>query len=189
MYSREEALEKYRRLVADVDALTTNLSACYRPYMVCRPGCWECCRHSLAVFPLEAVFLDRAIRGLTMTVRDALAEQYRTWLLDAMGEEPDVCPLLLQGTCAVYKKRPIICRTQGYPLWVEGEKGSFADACPLNFTTEEARLALSPERMVPLEEINIQLAIANLHFCRAQGITDAASGQRIPLRSLLQSVL
>ncbi len=189
MASREDALERYRQLVAHVDVLTSRLDSRYRSFMVCRAGCWGCCRHSLSVFPLEAVFLDRAIRNLPVMVRDVLKEQDRLWLLETGGEKEDGCPLLLQGFCAVYERRPIICRTQGYPLLIESEEGPAVDTCPLNFASAEARDTLCQEQLIPLEEINMRLALANLLFCRAQGIPDRESVQRISLRTLLQAAL
>lgn len=189
MVSREDVLERYRQLVAHVDALTSRLDSRYRSFMVCRAGCWGCCRHSLSVFPLEAVFLDRAIRNLPVVTRDALARLDRSWLLETDGEKEDGCPLLLQGCCAVYERRPIICRTQGYPLLIESEEGPAVDTCPLNFASAEARDTLCQEQIIPLEEINMQLALTNLLFCRAQGIPDREGVRRISLRTLLQAAL
>jgi Fe-S-cluster containining protein len=75
---------------------------------------------------------------------------------------PDRCPLLLDDRCLLYDARPVICRTHGYPLLVEGR----VDHCPKNFTslrTIESNLILD------LDAINTILAGVNIAFMKENG--------------------
>ena len=102
----------------------------------CGPGCDRCCHQRFGVFAVEAAPIRGALGELGR--RDpALRRRVR-----AQADDPayaDRCALLVDGRCAVYDARPIICRTHGLPLAVPVDPDVPAgphrvDHCPKNFT-------------------------------------------------------
>lgn len=179
-------IEPYRQLIESVDLLTARLSSRYAEHLVCRSGCSGCCHHHLSVFAVEAATVGAAIEALPEPLRVQLNEQARKTLeLEARGESA-ICPMLVDDRCSVYESRPMICRTQGLPLLIEAEDGEAeVDFCPLNFTDENAIADLDQDYLVPLDDLNLKLALVNLQHCRERGIADEASGQRMPMAEII----
>ncbi len=178
--------EPYRQLIEYADSLTAKLSSRYAEHLVCRSGCSGCCHHHLSVFSVEAATVRAGIEALPEPLRIQLNEQARKTLeLEARGQSA-ICPMLIDDRCSVYESRPMICRTQGLPLLIEAEDGEAeVDFCPLNFTDENAMADLDQDYLVPLDDLNLKLALVNLQHCREQGIADEASGQRIPMAEII----
>ncbi len=179
-------IEPYRQLIESVDLLTARLSSRYAEHLVCRSGCSGCCHHHLSVFAVEAATVGAAIEALPEPLRVQLNEQARKTLeLEARGQSA-ICPMLVDDRCSVYESRPMICRTQGLPLLIEAEDGEAeVDFCPLNFTDENAIADLDQDYLVPLDDLNLKLALVNLQHCRERGIADEASGQRMPMAEII----
>lgn len=179
-------IEPYRQLIESVDSMTARLSSRYAEHLVCRSGCSGCCHHHLSVFAVEAATVGAAIEALPEPLRVQLNEQARKTLeLEARGESA-ICPMLVDDRCSVYESRPMICRTQGLPLLIEAEDGEAeVDFCPLNFTDENAIADLDQDYLVPLDDLNLKLALVNLQHCRERGIADEASGQRMPMAEII----
>jgi Fe-S-cluster containining protein len=154
-----------KKLVQIVDAAFTDAAQRSGKWLLCRPGCTQCCvgvfainqldahrlREGLAV--LEAVAPQRAAR-LQERAREAvarLAGEYpgniATGVLDEgqiaehrfadfANDEP--CPALdpETGTCELYESRPMTCRTFGPP--VRSEEGlGVCELCFHGATDEE----------------------------------------------------
>jgi hypothetical protein len=67
-----------------------------------------------------------------------------------------------------------------------GDDGSEeVDWCPLNFTSENALDDLDENHLLPLDELNARLALANLLHCRGNGIPDASSGDRVNIADII----
>lgn len=176
----------YRQLIEQVDALTARLSSQYARHLVCRSGCSGCCHHHLSVFAVEAAAVREAVDALPESHRQRLEQQAGEVLDREARDEPTVCPMLVEDLCSIYAARPLICRTQGLPLLLEAEDGEAeVDFCPLNFTAPDAVADLDEAHLVPLDELNLQLALVNLQHCREQGIADDASGQRVPMANII----
>lgn len=120
-------LDEYDAVVAKVDAAVAAASATAE--LTCRAGCDSCCVSGLTVLPVEAASLVR------------FAEDHE---LDFAPKGQGHCVFLdVDGRCAVYAARPILCRTHGLPLRMPGEapRGSLrvltddVTVCSLNFTT------------------------------------------------------
>jgi Fe-S-cluster containining protein len=83
--------------------------------IACRQGCTYCCHSYVGVVPPEVFRLAAAIRKSSAP---ALAiEEVRARCRPLMGLEPMdrlgrklPCPLLIEGSCAVYADRPMVCR-------------------------------------------------------------------------------
>ena len=177
----------YREWIAQVDRMAAELSARYASHLVCRAGCSGCCGHHLSVFPVEGEAIREAVAALPAEVRARVRAQARAVEeREARGQEAG-CPMLIEDRCAIYDARPVICRTQGLPLLLGIEEGEAdVDFCPLNFTAPDAAEALEVEHLVPLEKLNLQLAVVNLAWCREQGIDPAAEPVRIRMSELAQ---
>jgi len=173
------AVTPYEQLMVQTDELTKALAARYTKHLVCRAGCSGCCQHHLSVFPVEAAHIKAAIATLPDELRARIEQQAHAVNEREAQGRPVACPLLVDERCAIYEARPLICRTQGLPLLLEAEDGEQeVDFCPLNFTAPDAVDDLDEQHLVPLDELNLKLALVNLHHCRTQGIPNAQSGQR-----------
>lgn len=111
----------------------------------CRPGCDTCCLPGLSVFEVEAASVREALAALPPALRERVREQGR-------AIERERCALLVEGRCAVYAARPLICRSHG--LAVVDEQGA-VDHCPLNYVEHEVPRA----SMLVLEALNRPLAV------------------------------
>lgn len=140
----------------------------------------------MSVFAVEAAAIGEAVDALPETLRQRLAQQARDVLGMEARDEPTICPMLVDDRCSIYAARPLICRTQGLPLLLETDDGEAeVDFCPLNFTAEDAVADLDEAHLVPLDELNLKLALLNLQHCREKEIADDASGQRVPMAEII----
>ena len=172
----------YQQFLQHINDLSERLHTHYAQHLVCRAGCSGCCHHHLSVFKIEANAIAEAVAALPEEMRQRVTEQAR----QMTDDEAVACPLLVNDRCSIYAARPIICRTQGLPLLLEAENGTpEVDFCPLNFTATDASVDLTEDKLVPLETINLQLAVLNLQHCRAQGISDEQSGERIKMSEVI----
>jgi uncharacterized protein len=172
----------YPQFLQHINDLSERLHARYAQHLVCRAGCSGCCHHHLSVFKVEADAIAEAVAALPDEIRQRVTQQAK----QITADERQVCPLLVDDRCAIYAARPVICRTQGLPLLLEAENGEpEVDFCPLNFTAANATDDLTEDKLVPLNQINLQLAMLNLQHCRAQDISDEQSGERIKMSEVI----
>jgi hypothetical protein len=169
-----QALALYRQLLERVDRFSAQVETQLAETLACRAGCDFCCRLE-AVFPVEAHAVCQALAQLPPATLAALSERR------AAGEE--VCPLLLEGHCAIYAARPLICRTHGLPLLLEEDGATRIDHCPLNFAGLES---LPGALVLQLEAVNQPLAAINQLFLRQPPAGWDLPGERIRLSELLR---
>ena len=164
------SLELYRQLIEGVDDLTSQLNERYQSHLQCGAGCSGCCQHHLSVFAVEAAGLTEAIAALPEAQQTRIRQQAIDVKEREAKGEPVACPLLVDNLCSVYESRPLICRTQGLPLLYEADDGAQEiDFCPLNFASDAAIAELQDEHLVPLDLLNLKLAMANVTYCQANG--------------------
>jgi len=97
----------------------------------CAEGCETCCHQRFSVFEVEAVPVREALAELAET-DPVLRQRVREQATDP--DHSDRCALLVDGRCAVYAARPMICRSHGLPVAIRGADGETElDCCPLNF--------------------------------------------------------
>jgi Fe-S-cluster containining protein len=168
-------LQNYTALVERIDAHTARVSDAYKDQMVCRKGCDSCCRF-LSLFPVEALSLAAAFERLAP--EDQAIVEARIRELDA-PENQDNCPLLIDRACMLYSARPVICRTHGFPIYIEKEEGSLVDFCPENF---KAAASFPKEALLSLEQLNTMLAAVNTHFL---SLLEGELPDRIPIDQAL----
>jgi Fe-S-cluster containining protein len=138
------------------------------------------------VFVVEAEEARAAIEGLPAPIRARVEEQAREVIKREARDEPVACPLLIDDCCSIYESRPLICRTQGLPLLIEAEDGEReVDFCPLNFTGAGAIDDLDEDHLVPLDALNLRLALLNLERAHETGLGDEASGERMKMADII----
>lgn len=167
----ENSFIQYRNFIAKADGFCAEITRKYSPHIRCRSGCSTCCCQNLSLLPVEFYFL-----------REGLEKDSETQAkLHAKAPGSDVCILLADDLCLLYDRRPIICRTHGIPLLITGEKGSWRDCCPQNFT--ELLINDLPESdLLHLERLNTILIAVNNQFAQAH---DLPPDKRIPLETIL----
>lgn len=154
----------------------------------CGTGCTDCCHHLFSIGEIEAAEISRAVRRLPADVRQVLIQQatlyeparheimLRHGYIQARGNLPApetrlACPALVDGRCAIYDSRPIICRKYGIPV-VDPTQPGRTFACELNFRRGEA---IDDSQLV-----TIQTGI-NERWTTLQWRYDQAGGRRAEL--------
>ena len=116
--------------------------------MECKKGCSKCCETDISVFEIEADRIREWFLSQEVEVKNKFKEEWQK-----PGDKKN-CTFLVEDSCTVYEARPLICRTQGLPLFLSSENS--LDYCPLNFTEG------NPEKSdwLNLERMNTLLSIA-----------------------------
>ena len=169
----------YIKLIEKIDLRSAEVHRQWRRHMACRKGCDGCCRH-IAVFPVEAAYLAKAVACLPAA--EATAVRIRARNTPADGP----CPLLIDGACQVYAARPLICRTQGLPLLIRRETDVQIDFCPLNF---QGITRLPSDIVTDLERLNDILAAVNIVFLKQVRPAVPIPGRISIAEALCQSLL
>ena len=151
------------RLVQIVDAAFAEAARRSGPWLLCRPGCAQCCLGEFAITQLDAQRLRRGLAELEQRAPErAAAVRERARQTVARGtpmSDDDPCPALdpQTGTCDLYAARPITCRTFGPPvrcesgdlgvceLCFEGATDREIAACEVEFDPADLEAALLDE--------------------------------------------
>jgi Fe-S-cluster containining protein len=141
-----------RKLIQIVDAALADAARRSGEWLVCRPGCTQCCVGVFAINQLDAVRLRQGladlentnpqqagrIRERARTSVERLSSEFpgnvKTGVLDEGPEADDrfaefandePCPVLdpKTGLCDLYDARPMTCRTFGPPVRSEDGLG------------------------------------------------------------------
>lgn len=141
-----------QKLIQIVDSALADATRRSGAWLVCRPGCTQCCFGVFSISQLDALRLSQglhelesrdpqragAIRRRAQAAIETLASAFpgdpKTGILaddedaevrfeDFANDEP--CPVLdpATGRCELYESRPITCRTFGPPVWSEDGLG------------------------------------------------------------------
>ena len=123
-------------LIHIVDAALAEAARKAGPWLVCRPGCAECCIGSFEIGNMDA---DRLRGGLAeLASRDparaaSIVERAKRFVgLPEDEADETACPALdpIAQTCELYESRPLTCRLFGPP--VRGTSGAIG-VCELCF--------------------------------------------------------
>jgi Fe-S-cluster containining protein len=134
---------------------------------------------------IEAAEISRFVKQLAAASRSLLESRARSYrpardatmkrhgYLDARGNLPSpetrlACAALVDGRCAIYDHRPLICRKYGMPL-VDPRQPGRVSACELNFQRGER---IDDQRLV-----EIQTGLSE-NWSQAQRDYDHAGGRR-----------
>jgi hypothetical protein len=125
-----------------------KISQKHATQMECKKGCSKCCKTDISVFEIEA---DRILEWFSALSE---SEQSRLKSLWATPHQAEHCAFLYDDQCTVYEARPLICRTQGLPLFLSTDNA--LDYCPLNFKAGDP----PKEDWLNLERMNTLLSFA-----------------------------
>jgi hypothetical protein len=168
---------RYRSLLEQLDAWTADARQRHPDVLPCRPGCTACCHGPFDISAADVLLLRETVAALPTERRALIAAQARdaarrqldlapTWqpphsvaalgeapfdaLCEALADEP--CPCLVDGLCAVYEGRPLVCRLMGLGLAAPDGR-VLANGCPIQseFPTY-ADLAPQPFDLAAFEE-------------------------------------
>lgn len=147
----EKYFEQYLLLRNKIDSLSKKLEVKHSKYMKCKAGCDMCCM-DYSVFPLEFHSILKDLESYDSKPQ-----------INKNGLEED-CIFLNKHKCAIYKSRPIICRTHGLPLLFMNDGGNWElSACELNFTEFDIG-SFSKENTFPQDIFNSKLFVLNQNF-------------------------
>ncbi len=144
-----EILFLYRNLIFKVDSHCQKLEKLYHEYLVCKPGCSQCCEVDRTVFPVEAYIVEQQL--LTLPLQ-------QIWKIKKLRKDDDeTCILLLKNRCLIYPVRPIICRTYGLPILYHEAERAFVDYCRLNFTQLPISYEFEEKNILDLNAFHAEL--------------------------------
>ena len=160
-----KSIQLYNSLIEKLNAHEVKLLKKYGEYISCTKGCSACCILE-SVFPVDAYVIYSAVASGEI--------DYKTLSFD---QTPGRCVFLKNELCSIYSARPVICRTHGYPVLVEGK----ADFCPENFIDIKS---INSEFILDLENLNKALASINIIFQREIEDYELFLKERITLKEL-----
>ncbi len=165
-----------RELIRIVDAALADAVQRSGHWLVCKPGCTQCCHGPFPISQLDAARLQTGLAELERT-DPARAEQVRLRAQDAVHRlstafpgdpktgvladdeeaqlafdefaDDEPCPALdpATGTCDLYAHRPMTCREFGPPVRIENEGPNAFSVCELCFQ------GASPQQVAACEMI------------------------------------
>ena len=120
-------------------------------WLVCRPGCTDCC---IGPFPITRLDAERLARGLAelTEIEPDRAERVRERARRALrtaAEDDEPCPALdpSSGSCDLYAWRPVSCRTYGPPVLIGEVREPPCVLCFVGASTAEIeRCRIEPDR-------------------------------------------
>ncbi|MEE2636876.1 MAG: YkgJ family cysteine cluster protein [Acidobacteriota bacterium] len=160
-----------RRLVALVDEATGRARDRAGPHLTCQAGCSPCCFGPFAITQLDAWRLRRGLNRLAETnvgrangvrrrahaaveTQSPVFPSGRVGLFATEAEEhrfyrqfeSSPCPALDpdSGACVVYEWRPLVCRTYGPPVRIDGDDFPPCPLCFTKATSDEVEAARQP---------------------------------------------
>ena len=128
-------------LIQIVDAAMAEAARRSGAWLVCRPGCADCCRGPFPITQLDARRLREGLSELELRDRERAArvrERARRAVAEAATDD-DLCPALdpSTGTCDLYAARPITCRIFGPPVRCGSEAVGVCELCFQGASDEE----------------------------------------------------
>lgn len=148
----DDPLKSYLALVEKVDAFFDRVAERYGDKIKCAPGCADCCRRIITLYPFEIERMMAAAAELDSAELKGVIQRSR----QAEGNLEAACPMLKEDRCLIYADRPIICRTHGLPMLVPGEDS--LSMCVYNLRGLEH---LDSDCVLDLKPVNQILATIN----------------------------
>ena len=149
-----------RELVQIVDAALAEAARRSGSWLICRPGCSQCCYGPFEITQLDAQRLKQGLAELTRTDSERAARVVaRAFAAATNGvEDDDPCPALDpgSGTCDLYAARPITCRAFGPPVRCESGVVGICELCFNGASEEEIQACLVDLDPHGLESILIE---------------------------------
>lgn len=163
------------KLIQIVDAALVDAARRAGEWLVCRPGCTQCCVGAFAINALDAARLGHGLRKLRRSDRqraDRVQLRAREYLARTISDFPgdpetgvlnrgevqpeafthfandEPCPALdpATGTCDLYDYRPMTCRVFGPPVRNEGGGLGICELCFRGATDQQiASCEMNPD--------------------------------------------
>ncbi len=114
-------LDTYQAVMADLESQIQPLQAEFSGQMQCQKGCSACCVDGFKIRYIEAVNLLQGFATASPDLAHAI--------LNNLKKTSASCPLLVDGSCALYQHRPALCRAFGLIIKLKNETAT----CNLNF--------------------------------------------------------
>jgi Fe-S-cluster containining protein len=126
------------QLVQIVDAAMAEAARKAGAWLVCRPGCAECCIGPFSITLLDAWRLRRGLSELDASDPER-AGRVRRRAGEAGGSDDEACPALDPDTltCDLYSSRPITCRAFGPPVRCGDDAVGVCELCFEGASEEE----------------------------------------------------
>lgn len=124
---------------------------------MCRRGCDACCRTRRTAWAVEVEAIRSYVSDLPAARQAAL--RVRRERADVVAGERCVF-LDDDGGCAVYAARPVLCRTHGPAVKLEGALAW----CALNFEGADAAELLDDDQVLDADRLNLMLLLVNQRF-------------------------
>ncbi len=168
-----ELLREYDAVVVKVDAAVAVAKDAAKDAVTCSAGCDSCCVDGLSVVAVEAAAIARFCD-----------ENDVDYVPKGFGH----CVFLdVDGRCAVYAARPLLCRTHGLALRMRGEptRGSLrvlendVSVCSLNYAQGQAA---ARAEILDATALLTLLTVVDARSRDAAGVDD----ERISLRALVE---
>ncbi|MGZ3789833.1 MAG: YkgJ family cysteine cluster protein [Bacteriovorax sp.] len=135
--------------------------------MACTEGCSKCCYTDISIFQVEGERIREWFNSQDEVKQSELKSAWKNPVQDK------ACAFLYDDRCTIYEARPVICRTQGAPLFLQEE--NVLDYCPLNFKEGDP----PKEDWLNLDRLNTLLSFA----AKTSGLE-----KRITLKKLKQEL-
>jgi len=117
-------------LVQIVDHALAEAARRSGSWLLCRPGCSQCCYGPFEITQLDALRLRKGLAELeSHDPHRAAAIRHRAQLPRFSDDDP--CPALdpQTGTCDLYASRPITCRCYGPPVLCDSGAIGVCELC------------------------------------------------------------
>jgi Fe-S-cluster containining protein len=184
----DEAFLHYKKLLQDIELLTTNLYEQFSKEITCHLGCTSCCYQQLSLSQVEADFVSKAIKKLPKESQEGLLSRAKA--INPESEIPQACPMLDGIACSIYEFRPVICRTHGFPITFKDDNEEIIlDVCPLNFSEEGDAVELNLTDTIDIDRLNLRLAAINYSYSQEKLKDNKKSGERVQISEIIISAL
>ncbi|MCX7920128.1 MAG: YkgJ family cysteine cluster protein [bacterium] len=180
-------LQKYGKLLSQVDRWFAAVQKRYPKDVVCKKGCYDCCLGLFDISLLDAYYLQQGFSQLPKSMQKKVINRAEKILIEVQKVQPNLtspyyltelsdadidcicntfaetrCPLLSdRNQCLVYPYRPMTCRLHGIPL-IDVKHGIYFDQwCELNFVGRKAEsLTDIAYNFTELDKRELQLFVA-----------------------------
>ncbi len=130
-------------LIQIVDRAMAEAARKSGSWLLCRPGCTQCCMGEFSITQLDAERLRWGLAELAAREPER-ATRVRERALEAVARYPlssdeEPCPVLdpQTGSCDLYAARPITCRTFGPPVRCGSDAVGVCELCFQGASDEE----------------------------------------------------
>lgn len=171
----QKYIKEYRSLRNEIDSEAKILEKEHSHHMKCKAGCDLCCM-DYGILPVEF-----------FSILDELkSDNFQKESLKETPKDKSSCVFLQNHICAIYKSRPVICRTHGLPLLFTNEDGEWQlSACELNFTKFNFE-KFTLDNTYPQDKYNSKLFILNRDFISVYNEEHFEEFDLIPLKKLVE---